>query len=224
MSSGDHERLMLASLLRHPTVRPFKRVLRELQWRFKGRGISNPPLPQHVASLLFVCLGNICRSPFAQAIAAHRVQGRSPSSLTFASAGIKTKQAAEPPEDARKAAATFGVSLDGHRPQTMTQDLVDAYDMIVVMERQQLDHVRAAFPSRRDRVFLLPLFDSRASGIEREVIADPFGAPAAEYRDCYSRIDRAVAELLSALASQMDARRPGRHATDLPSSASRAEP
>lgn len=93
----------------------------------------------------------------------------------------------------------FGVSLDGHRPRTLTRELMDAHDMIVVMESSQMELLRTRHRELRDRVFLLSLFDEGASGLERYTISDPFGLPRAAYEECYRRIDCAVEALLTAL-------------------------
>jgi glycosyltransferase involved in cell wall biosynthesis/protein-tyrosine-phosphatase len=152
---------MLGSILGHPIVKPLKRVTKDAWWRYKGRSIFNPPVPSGAHSVLFVCLGNICRSPFAEAIAARRPQAVA-GAIRFSSAGIRTTQAAEPPLDARQAALRFGVSLDRHRPKSLTRELVASHDVIVVMEPGQRDHVCAAFPGVANRVFLLSLFDQDA--------------------------------------------------------------
>lgn len=193
---------MLTTILRHPAMQPLKRATRNVWWRYRGRSIVNPPVPARVRSVLFVCLGNICRSPFAEVIAANRV-GSTRGGIRFLSAGIRTKQAAEPPEDAKRVAKMFGVSLDQHRPRTLTRELMEHHDMIVVMETSQLELLRTTYPELRDRVFLLSLFDEGASGLERYIISDPFGLPRAAFEECYQRIDCAVSVLLTALGGRV---------------------
>ena len=180
-------------------VMAVRRPLREAWWWFKGMNVMNPPLPERVQSMLFVCLGNICRSPFAALIAARRLEQAEDTRIRCASAGIRTTQAARSPHEAREVAAAFGVSLDEHRPQTLTRELVDEYDLIVVMELRQLETLREAYPDAVDRIVLLSLFDPDAgTPYERVNIQDPFSRPRDAFVSCYERIDRAVNALLLA--------------------------
>ena len=191
----------VSRVLRSGGAMQMKRSLRNLWWTWKGRAIANPPLPARVDSILFVCLGNICRSPFAEVIAGERVRTAA-KPRRVSSAGIRTRQAAEPPPDAKTVAAGYGVSLDAHRPRPLTDDLMASHDMIVVMESAQMELLRRMYPRRADRVFLLSLFDAEASGVNRYAIADPFGSPRSAYEACYERIDRTVNALLLALDSR----------------------
>ena len=189
----------VAAVLRHPLGRAIKGPLRDLWWRLKAIGIRNPKLPERVESVLFVCLGNICRSPFAALVASSRPAFSVPA-RRFASAGISTKQAARPPQEACDAGAVYGVVLSGHRPQTLTRELMDAFDLIVVMETSQLEQLRRSYPDAIDRVVLLSLFDPEATGgYQRYNIADPFSQPRSVFDACYRRIDRAIATLMTAL-------------------------
>jgi protein-tyrosine phosphatase len=172
-----------------------KRAVKDVWWTWRGRAIANPPLPANPRSLLFVCLGNICRSPFAAAIAARRAQELSMSSRAYASAGLRARTK-EPPREAKSAAGRFGVSLDAHEASQMTRELAASHDMIVVMESSHRDTLHAEYPATHGRVYLLSLFDRHATGLDRYNIADPFAAPPAAYEACYCRIDRAVSALL----------------------------
>lgn len=192
---------MLGRLLRHPWLRPLKAAVRDLAWRVKGRRIANPPLPPDVESVLFICLGNICRSPFAEVIAQERLRARGRALPRVSSAGIHTRQAAAPPDDARAAAAAYGVSLETHRPRQLTAEMMEAHDLVVVMEHAQMAQLHATFPQFRERVFLLPLFDAGAAGRARFVIDDPFAQSRAVFDACYRRIDRTVSTLLTAIAA-----------------------
>ena len=180
------------------TTAMLKRTVKDVWWTWTGRTIANPPLPSNARSLLFICLGNICRSPFAEAIAVRRAQELAIGSFRYASAGLRTR-AKEPPPEAKAAARSFGVALDTHEAKPLTAELVAAHDMLIVMEYSQIETVHAAYPSTRGRVYLLSLFDADASGLDRYNITDPFASPLAAYDTCYRRIDRAVSALLMAV-------------------------
>jgi len=157
-------------------------------------------MPREVRTLLFVCLGNICRSPFAAALAERRLASDG-AGIRCLSAGLNTSQAARSPQEACHAAGAYGLSLDTHEPRPLTKELMQGADMVVVMEHSQLHAVRQAYPQYSDRVFLLSLFDAHGRRpYERYNIADPFGQPPAMYDDCYRRIAAAVDAIAVALA------------------------
>jgi protein-tyrosine phosphatase len=114
-----------------------------------------------------------------------------------ASAGIRTTQAARPPAEACEAARRAGLSLDAHEPIQLTRELVDNYDVIVVMEAGQMQSLRTAYPDAANRTVLLPLYDGdRSAGYERYNIADPFGQSPAAFDACYDRIQLSLARFL----------------------------
>jgi protein-tyrosine phosphatase len=171
-----------------------KEPIKDFVWTVRGRQLANPAPPSTVRSLLFVCKGNICRSPFAAKRVA-QLLGEAGSSITCASAGIETTQAGRSPREACEAAQTFGVRLDTHTPVQLTVSLVSRFDLIVVMEAAQLWALRRSYPDAADRIWLLSLLDER-SGYARYHIADPFGGPLAGFESCYQRIDDALRRLL----------------------------
>ncbi|MCC7181524.1 MAG: hypothetical protein IT177_24310 [Acidobacteria bacterium] len=190
----------ITSLLTNPVAMAVKRPLRDLAWTVRGASLKNPPLPARVESILFVCLGNICRSPFAAVLASERFKQHGGEHIRCASAGIRTTQAARSPKAACDVAATYGLSLVDHRPQTVTRELMASHDLIVVMEAAHLLELRASYPDVAERVVLLSLFDREAMpGYERYNIADPFSRPRAAFEACYERIDRALSSMVSSL-------------------------
>lgn len=192
----------LTRLLRHPVTMRVKEVIRDLRWRLKGDVAQNPPLPQRIESLLFVCLGNICRSPFAGMLAQQRLTEIQVLGTVARSAGIKTTQSGRSPLEACEAATAYGISLESHRPVLLTENLMAAHDLVVVMEFQQMEHLRSVYPALASRVVLLPRFDTEATGYERYNIEDPFMRPPLAYAACYSRIDRAVTALCAAISER----------------------
>ena len=193
-------RATLHRALTHPLVMAAKRPLKDALWIARGRAFANPPLPRRVTSVLFICKGNICRSPFAGIRFRQLLDARGLSGVRSASAGISTTQAARAPQEACTAAGGYGHSLDAHEPLQLTRELVREHDLVVVMEADQLRQLRASYPDAADRILLLPLLDEEASGYERFNISDPFGGPLDGFHACYARIDRALQRLLDQLA------------------------
>lgn len=182
-----------------------KRVARDAAWSVRAPRVRNPDWPARVDSLLFVCYGNICRSPFAAHLAARHLQAAGVSGVTCASAGFRTSQNATSPPDAIAAAAAFGVSLVDHRPTLVTPELVARHDVVFVMEPSQLETLRRRWPDHRERFFLLPLYEPPVEGrgaFEQVHLVDPFGKGPEAFAHCYARIDAAVRGLLPLWAAR----------------------
>lgn len=199
---------VLRLLLTCPAAVRLKPPIRELWWKLRSRSVRNPLLPPAPRSILFVCLGNICRSPFAAMLAKRRLMEMGRHDVRCTSAGIRASQAERSPDDACAAAARFGLSLEDHRVRMLSPQLMDEHDLVVVMESGQLSALRQAYPRHRDRIVLLARFDTSAStAFERCNIVDPFERGMAAYDVCYGRIERAVAALLATMADQRIAQR-----------------
>jgi protein-tyrosine phosphatase len=193
---------LVARLLKVPLVRAALTACRAGWWRLRGSRLRAQPLRSPVRSILFVCKGNICRSPFAEYLCRQILAERCRLDIRCASAGIAADPREEVPAHAHAAAHARGVTLDGHRPTLLTDALVQSFDAVVVMEADQLAELRASYPSHRHRFALLALYlpdDCRPSaGYSRFNIADPYGKSGADFTTCYALVDAAVREFLSA--------------------------
>lgn len=137
-----------------------------------------------------LCLGNICRSPYAEAVLAARLDR---SSCDVRSAGFIKPGRPSPPE-AIAIAADRGVDLRGHYSRTVPDHVASA-DLVIVMEPGQI--VRARKSGVVGRSFLC-LGDLDPRPIATRGIPDPFGRPAQTYSDSFDRIERCAAHLLAA--------------------------
>ena len=75
-------------------------------------------------NILFICTGNTCRSPMAQAIAERSVDRRAWDGVEIRSAGVSALRGEEASEGARAAAKGVGLSLEGHESTPLDADLV----------------------------------------------------------------------------------------------------
>ena len=191
-------RRLAKAVIAHPVVVRLAAPFRNAWWRLRAFGTRNPPVPRDVKSILFVCLGNICRSPFAAELAKRLLAEAGRADVRCESAGIRPSQDNRSPDEACRASTAYGVTLAHHRPQELTRELMESHDMVIVMEWRQLIQLREAYPDRCEQVFLLPLFDDGArGGYARYNIADPFGRPLAAFDECYRRMERALRSLIA---------------------------
>jgi protein-tyrosine phosphatase len=207
---GALDRLITA-VVRHPAAMAFKEAWRDLTWRLRRVDqptgtVSSPPL-----TLLFVCKGNICRSPFAAHYADRRLGDLGLAGVTCRSAGYATTQAAASPPHAVTAARAYGVDLASHRPLPFA-DQVRGADVVVVMEAAQVPLLAERFGVPRDRLVLLPRFAPVAvvgRGYRRHNIEDPFGRPLVAFERCYAQTAAAIDGLVERLheAARGDASR-----------------
>ena len=198
-------RRLLGSVRTHPIAKALKVFTRDVWWDVRGRRLRNPRLPRSPQCLLFVCLGNICRRPFAGALAQRRLQDLGWVDVRATSAGIRITQASRCPNEACEAASAYGLSLEAHEPRPVTRTLMEEHDLILVMEASHLHTLRSFYPDLANRIFLLPLFERRRGhGYARYNIADPFARPRDVFDTCYRRLEAALTDLFDALAAARD--------------------
>lgn len=144
--------------------------------------------------ILFVCTGNLCRSPMAEYMFRSRI-GRD-SHWTATSAGLFAQYGVRASPEAIEILSERGLDLRSHLSRPLTRELVDAANVVVVMTGAHRDQLADAFPGAREKVFLLRSFDPKAEDAD---IRDPYGMAPEAYRRAYREMDAAMPELLSFL-------------------------
>lgn len=184
-------------------ARLLKRGLIDIYWTFRGPYIRVPTMPADPRSVLFVCKGNICRSPFAEHLALKLQAEGVISGTKFGSAGLYVPKPISSPENAIQVARRFGVYLENHESQLISLKLVESYDMIVAMEAWQHAELRSRFVDQQGKIFLLPLLgpDEDLSGYSACNIEDPYGGPPSLFRECFDRIQNCIRNFLIPRAS-----------------------
>src|SRR3954469_19158581 len=94
--------------------------------------------PKTTYNLLFVCTGNTCRSPMAEAIARAAVLARGWTHVDVMSAGVASGGPSPASDLALQTAREHGLDLGGHTSRQLTDDLVDWADLILVMSPSHL--------------------------------------------------------------------------------------
>jgi len=123
------------------------------------------------------------------------------SEIKFESAGLHVRPPLPAPEHAIEVAKQFGVDRDCHRPQPISPKLVGFYDMIVAMETWQYTSLRSSFAQHHEKLFLLPLLDSKVvgAGLCRFQYTGPIWRPAkrpSAFTKCFDRISRCIDKLI----------------------------
>lgn len=176
-----------------------KEALKDFYLYYESPKIINPELPSYVKSILFVCKGNICRSPFAEYIANKIALERSFKKLVSRSAGLLVPTSLSSPHEVLEAAEKFGVHLNAHKSNGITSKMAESSDMIIAMEAWQIIRIRELFPMFREKTFLLPLFKKNRNSWKWSYniynISDPYGKPLQYFIDCFKRIEGCVYDL-----------------------------
>ena len=146
--------------------------------------------------VLFVCHGNICRSPYAEGALRARLGTGAASVIQVRSVGFIGPDRPSP-RFAIEEAAARGVDLRHHRASTISLHDVRTAEVVCVMEPAQKDAVRQRFPTAGTIVVLGDL-DPVNNGAR--IIIDPVDKPRPVFAASYDRIDRCVAVLAAIVA------------------------
>jgi protein-tyrosine phosphatase len=157
--------------------------------------------------ILFVCMGNICRSPTAEGVLRRLVEERAPQSgLEIDSAGTHAYHVGEPPDErAIAAAARRGIDLRRLRARQVQPTDFERFDLIVAMDRLNRETLLSSCPEPyRSRIRLFMEF---AGDSELEDVPDPYYGGPLGFEQVLDLAEEAAAGLLDELMQQLPPRR-----------------
>src|SRR5436190_13585830 len=144
-------------------------------------------------TILFVCTGNVCRSPMAEGILRYALQGRG--DFRVISAGLGAMEGQPPSAYAVEAVKELGIDISGQRSRMLSPDLVAQADYIFGMTHSHVDTVMLLYPHAAEKTFLLREFDETLDTFEKD-ISDPIGGSYEVYLNCRDQIEQGIVSLL----------------------------
>jgi len=144
-------------------------------------------------TILFLCTGNVCRSPMAEGLFRHAVKGRG--EFRIVSAGIGAIDGDLPTHHSVQAMREIGIDISGQRSRALTSELIRSADLILGMTHSHTDTVALLYPKAAEKTFLLREFDETLEPYEKD-ISDPIGSPYHIYVECRDQIEQGIVTLL----------------------------
>ncbi len=147
--------------------------------------------------ILFVCTGNTCRSPLAEAIVKRMVSDAGRTDIEIASAGIQAWTGSPASDEALLVGLERNLDLSAHRSRPLTTEILAQTDLVLAMSDSHVAHVRRMRPDAN--VHLLTSFAS-GTGAAR-AIQDPFGGDLSVYRQTADDLQHELSGLLARIVS-----------------------
>jgi protein-tyrosine-phosphatase/predicted ATP-grasp superfamily ATP-dependent carboligase len=138
---------------------------------------------KRIESILILCHGNICRSPFAAGLSHQKL-----SEYHIESAGFAGPEGRRTPNDIRELARSKGIDLSHHVSTRITREQVDRADLIVVMDLDNYEMLAREWPDALRRTTMLGLFGSPPV----LSISDPYGLPRGDAAQVFETVRAAV--------------------------------
>jgi protein-tyrosine-phosphatase len=161
------------------------------------RASNTKMVPTGARSFLFICFGNIMRSPMAECMLKRALAERSTDGIEVESAGIHANPGTPAHPRAQVAANELGLPLDDHFSRLLTPAMVDRADVIFAMDFQNKAELLVLFPQAKHKIFMLSAYADPPQRYRE--IPDPYLGDQDEARRCYRVLQVCINNLVTTL-------------------------
>lgn len=167
--------------------------------------LSRPPSHRSLPAeptILFLCFGNICRSPMAERYLKNELEAIGYDGVTVDSAGFVEQDGRSSPEPAIEAAREYDVALSDHRAKRTTREMVETSDLIFVMDMYNYHDMKHEFADAMEKVYFLK--PAGGGDTRRFEISDPHNDGIAAFRAAYGEVTDAIDGVVETLRGDGD--------------------
>ena len=154
-----------------------------------------------IKKILFVCTGNSCRSVMAEGYLKKRLKQVGRDDIEVDSRGVSAPAMMRPTRETLEVLKSDSIDVSNHRAASLTENDISGADLILAMEKFQVDEILERMPSKTDDVYLLGefgLWGGRVQDMPLE-ITDPIGRPPEVYKNVYNMIKSSIERLVKIL-------------------------
>ncbi len=152
-------------------------------------------------NVLFVCTGNTCRSPMAEALAREKADRGWDGKVEFSSAGTLDLESSPASPLAVEVLSEIGIDLNTHRSTHLNEEIIKSADLIVAMAQRHKDVITMMVPDAEARVILLGELDPQR---EEADIRDPIGGDREIYRQARDDLQSLIGPLFDHIRERFD--------------------